>query len=140
PVWFDLTADQPNNRIELADGSTVHLGAFERTEDGGALIRWYTDFRRHEMGPALADPVDAFGIGASVWPTRSLAGVGSTGPWLHNGHATTLHEAIIAHGGDAADSRDAYRALDETARDDLVAFLENLVIYNDPDGEEEEDH
>ncbi|MEO1222734.1 MAG: di-heme oxidoredictase family protein [Pseudomonadota bacterium] len=139
PVSFDLTADQPNNRIELADGSVVHLGAFERTENGGALIRWYSDFRRHEMGPALADPVDAFGIGASVWPTRSLAGVGSTGPWLHNGHATTLHEAIIAHGGEAAASRDAYLALSAEERANLVAFLENLVIYTDPHAEEEDD-
>lgn len=139
-VYFDLTADQPNNHIELADGSMVHLGAFERTEDGGAIIRWFSDFKRHDMGPALADPVDAFGIGASVWPTRSLAGVGSTGPWLHSGHATTLHEAIIAHGGEAADSRDAYLAASEGNRADMIAFLENLVIYNDPHEEEEEDH
>jgi mono/diheme cytochrome c family protein len=139
-VFFDLTADQPNNHIEMSDGSTIHLGAFESTEDGGALIRWFSDFKRHDMGPALADPVDAFGIGASVWPTRSLAGVGSTGPWLHSGHATTLHEAIVAHGGEAADSRDAYLTASDQDRADLVAFLENLVIYNAPQEEEEDDH
>lgn len=140
-IAFDLTEDQPNNYIERADGGMVHLGAFERTEDGGALIRWFSDFKRHDMGPDLADPVDAFGIGASVWPTRSLAGVGSTGPWLHSGHATTLHEAIVAHGGEASGSRNAYLAAPDDTRTDLIAFLDNLVIYNHPHADEDEhDH
>ena len=101
PVRFDLTADQPNNIVADSQGTTHKLGSFERDDDGQAIVAWYSDFKRHEMGDALADPIDAYGFGASVWPTRSLAGVGSTGPWLHNGHATTLEEAILAHGGEA---------------------------------------
>ena len=137
PVSFDLSKDQPNNRVETEAG-VIHLGSFATMESGSTRIDWYSDFKRHEMGPALADPVDAFGFGASVWPTRSLAGVGSTGPWLHNGHATTLEAAILAHGGEASASRDAFKALAPEAQQEIVAFLENLVIVNvDP---EEEDH
>ncbi len=137
PMWFDLTKDQPNNRIAMADGSEVHLGAFPSKGETGATVFWYTDFRRHDMGPKLADPIDAYGFGASVWPTRSLAGVGSTGPWLHHGHATTLREAIMAHGGAAELSKNAFIALPEEQQDELIAFLENLVIANfDPEEEE----
>ncbi|SLN54167.1 hypothetical protein TRL7639_02833 [Falsiruegeria litorea R37] len=137
PVWFDLTGDQPNNRIEQADGSILQLGSFPKRGDNGAELTWYSDFRRHDMGPGLADPVDAFGFGASVWPTRSLAGVGSTGPWLHNGHATTLRDAILAHGGEAMASKQAFLAMEEPAQGELIAFLENLVIVNlDPEEEE----
>lgn len=138
PLWFDLTKDQPNNRITLASGEEVLLGAFAPSGEQGATVTWYSDFRRHDMGPALADPVDAYGMGASVWPTRSLAGVGSTGPWLHHGHATTLREAILAHGGEAEASKAAFAAMPEDQQQELIAFLENLVIENfDP---EEEDH
>ena len=101
------------------------------------MVRRYSDFRRHEMGQELADPVDAYGIGASVWPTRGLAGVGSTGPWLHDGRATTLDEAILAHGGEAAASRDRYAALSDVGRAQVVSFLANLVIVDlDPEDEE----
>ncbi len=135
-VSFDLTADQPNNRVLDDAGRELALGTLERDIHGRAILRWYSDFRRHDMGPDLADPVDAYGFGASVWPTRSLAGVGSTGPWLHDGHATTLDEAIRAHGGEAAASRARYAAMAEVAQVQLVRFLENLVIVDlDPETE-----
>jgi mono/diheme cytochrome c family protein len=137
-VRFDLTADQPNNLVVMAeddpDAAPTPLGVFPTTDAGQAIVAWYSDFRTHEMGPELADPVDAYGVGASVWPTRSLAGVGTTGPWLHNGHATTLDDAIRAHGGEAAASQAAYVALPEEARDEIEAFLTNLVFVDlDPE-------
>ncbi|WP_421982017.1 di-heme oxidoredictase family protein [Roseibium sp.] len=138
-IWFDLTSDSPNNHVELPGGEVVNLGAFPKAEDGSALVAWYSDFKRHDMGEKLADPVDVHGFGASVWPTASLAGVGSTGPWLHDGNATTLEDAILAHGGEAEESRLAYEALPEEDRAALIAFLENLILIDlDPEEEEEE--
>jgi hypothetical protein len=134
-IRFDLTSDQPNNQIKLASGEMVHLGALKRNESGETIANWYSDFKRHDMGKELADPADPLNIGASMWLTRSLAGVGSTGPWLHDGRATTLNEAIMAHGGEAFAARSTYSKLPEAERDSLVAFLENLVIYK----QEEED-
>jgi cytochrome c553 len=128
-IRIDMTGDQPNNRIKMANGEIRHLGALRKASDGSALTNWFTDFKRHDMGPHLADPDDPLGIGAEMWLTRSLAGVGSTGPWLHDGRATTLDDAIRMHAGEAADSRDAYLALPEADRAAIVAFLENLVIY-----------
>ncbi|WP_282606312.1 di-heme oxidoredictase family protein [Pelagibius sp. Alg239-R121] len=134
-IRFDLTADQPNNRIETATGEIKLLGALRETKNGGALAHWFTDFKRHNMGPVLADPDAPLGIAAEMWPTRSLAGVGSTGPWLHDGRATTLDEAIRTHGGEASDSRGAYASLPKEEREALIAYLENLVIFK----QEEED-
>ncbi|MEP1209440.1 MAG: di-heme oxidoredictase family protein [Rhizobiaceae bacterium] len=134
-IRFDLTSDQPNNQISLPGGEVVNLAAITKTKKGGGIAQWYSDFKRHDMGEELADPTDAQGINARMWLTRSLAGVGSTGPWLHDGRATTLNDAILAHGGEAGVSRDSYTMLPQQDRENLIAFLENLVIYKQ---EEEE--
>lgn len=127
---FDLTADQPNNIHTLPDGTTHHLGAVARNPNGEPIARWFTDFKRHDMGPELSDPSDPLGLGASMFLTRSLAGVGATGPWLHDGRATTLEEAILTHGGAAQVSRDTYAKMSEDIQDDIVAFLESLVMFS----------
>ena len=49
-------------------------------------------------------------------------------PYGHNGSFRMLDEIIAAHGGDARFSRDQYLALDPAERDDVVAFMRNLVI------------
>ena len=82
------------------------------------------------MGPGLAEDIDDFFRGASVWRTKELWGVGSTGPWLHDGRATTLTEAIRWHGGEAEIVKDNYFSRPEQDQDDLIEFLNNLVIYS----------
>lgn len=128
-VQFDLAGDQPSNQIVLDGGGIYPLGALEMNADGTAVARWYSDFKRHDMGVALADPIASHGIPASHFLTRSLAGVGATGPWLHDGRATTLSAAILAHGGDAARARDGFKALQADEQAHLVRFLENLTYY-----------
>ena len=66
------------------------------------------------MGPRLAEPVNEI-AGDDVTPiplnprnrhtpdtflTENLWGVGSTAPYMHDGRATTLAEAIIEHAAD----------------------------------------
>jgi CxxC motif-containing protein (DUF1111 family) len=85
------------------------------------------------MGPGLAESIDEVGTGASVFLTENLWGVGSTAPYLHDGRATTLTEAILAHGGEAQASRNAFVALNTGKQQDLLAFLENLVLFKLPE-------
>lgn len=61
--------------------------------------------------------------------TRSLAGVASTGPWLHDGRATSLEEAILAHGGEAKASASLYSDLAAADREKIIEFLESLVMF-----------
>ncbi len=128
-ITADLSADQPHNRIMLPGAAIYHLGALEMSETGAPVARWYTDFKRHEMGAELADPSDPLGMGSSVFSTRSLAGVGSTGPWLHDGRAMKLDAAILAHGGAAQGARDSFAALGAQEQAEIIAFLKSLVLY-----------
>lgn len=65
----------------------------------------FTDLKRHDRGVELAEQIDETGTGKSMFLTEALWGVGSTAPYLHDGRATTLTEAILCHGGEGADSR-----------------------------------
>ncbi len=81
------------------------------------------------MGQDLAESIDEEGTGASVFLTENLWGVGSTAPYLHDGRATTLTEAILEHGGEAASvSCGVSRPFDARAAG-LVAFSNNEVLF-----------
>jgi len=134
PVSFDLTKDQPENVVKDAAGNIVkRLGSFEKDASGRGIIRLFGDLKRHDMGPGLAESIDEVGTGASVWMTRNLWGVGTTAPYIHDGRATTLTEAILEHGGEAAGSRSAFTALPEGSQKDLIAYLNNLVLIKLPE-------
>lgn len=131
PISFDLTQDQPDNQITI-DNRTYSLGAFQRLPTGGALIPLYGDLKRHDMGSELAETINDEAIPASVFLTENLWGVGSTAPYLHDGRATTLTEAILAHGGEGAPSRTAFVNLAPADQAAIIAFLNNLVLFKVP--------
>jgi mono/diheme cytochrome c family protein len=134
PVSFDLTRDQPDNQIRDGRGRLrFHLGAFPRDRSGRAQVDLYGDLRRHEMGPGLAESIDEVGSGPATFLTENLWGVGSTAPYMHDGRATTLTEAILLHGGESQASRDAFAALAEARQAELIAFLGNLVLFKLPE-------
>jgi CxxC motif-containing protein (DUF1111 family) len=60
------------------------------------------------------------------WRTPPLWGCADSAPYLHDGRAPTLHDAIMLHGGEGETSRDAYQLLTPPERSALLAFLETL--------------
>lgn len=126
-IEFDITQDIFVNEIALPNGQT--LGVFERNNQGEAVVRLYGDLKRHDMGKAMAEEIDEGNVGASVFLTENLWGVGNTPPYLHDGRATTLTEAILYHGGDALESKDLFNEASESDKADVLAFLDNLVLY-----------
>lgn len=129
PVSYDLTADLPDNQIFDSGGNLIAaLGNFQVDGQGRAIVELFGDLKRHDMGPGLAEQIDEIGTGASVWLTENLWGCGATAPYLHDGRATTLDEAILMHGGEAQAARDAYVAAAQSRKDALIAFLKSLVI------------
>ena len=98
-------------------------------------VRAYTDLLLHDMGPDLADGL-AFGVPqaaalappttASEFRTQPLWGVSLSAPFLHDGRAETLRDAVTLHGGEATKSRDAFLALGADEQADLITFLEFL--------------
>jgi cytochrome c553 len=130
PVSFDLTRDQPDNRILDENGVLIYaLGSFVRDTRGRAIIELFSDLKRHNMGSRLAEAIDEEGTGAASFLTRTLWGAGSSGPYLHDGRATTLTEAILEHGGEAAGSRNAFIARPLADKQALIAFIDNLVLF-----------
>jgi len=90
------------------------------------LVNLFSDLKRHDMGDALATPRPEGKIPVRVFLTRPLWGLADTAPYLHDGRAPTVHEAIVLHGGEAKAARDAYLALDESARAGVRIFLASL--------------
>src|SRR5262245_61017793 len=135
-VAFDLTRDQPDNQVRNGNGHgpvRFRLGSLATDKRGRAQVDLYGDLKRHDMGPGLAEAIDETGSGALTFLTENLWGVGSTAPYLHDGRATTLTEAILLHGGESKTSRDAFAALGESAQADVTAFLDDLVLFRIPE-------
>ena len=85
----------------------------------------YTDLLLHDMGPKLAD-ICLGQATPSEFRTEPLMGVRRMARFLHDGRATTLEQAIELHAGEAARSRDRFRAMPAEERAALVAFLKTL--------------
>ena len=128
PVTYDLTQDLPDNQITVGD-QVVHLGNHVSNGRGGALIALFGDLKRHDLGPGIAEGIDEAGTGCSTFLTENLWGVGATAPYLHDGRATTLTEAILEHGGEGASSRITFNNLSAPNQADLIAFLNNLTLF-----------
>lgn len=90
------------------------------------LIPLYSDLLLHDMGEDMADGIQMGVASGAEFRTQPLWGISAVGPYLHDGRADTLAEAIEAHGGEAAASADAFRALSSDDAGDLIAFLEGL--------------
>lgn len=97
---------------------------------GSPNVQLFSDLKRHDMGPGLAErhaDTSHPNIGASTWLTRPLWGLAETAPYLHDGRAATVPEAILAHGGEAQESRDAFEALSPEEQASLHVFLLSLT-------------
>ncbi len=109
------------HRPSLRIGSFAPMPALD-----GSRIDPYTDELLHDMGPAEAD-VPQGAARASEFITAPLWGVTRIGPpYMHDGRAMSLQQAIESHGGQAADTVRAYRALTATQRAALLRFLQSL--------------
>ena len=122
----------------------------------GPVRGMYSDLLLHDMGPELADPAgpnlpgqtgmtsmrdatkyyggttDVFVAvppeSQRMWRTPPLWDLDGSGPYLHDGRARTLDQAIRAHGGDARGARSKYAALSSTKRLELLIYLYGLGV------------
>jgi CxxC motif-containing protein (DUF1111 family) len=110
----------------------------------------YSDLLLHDMGPQLADS-DSYSVfddepsvperlpvagraraesGLATireWRTPPLWGIRDSGPYLHDGRAATLAEAIILHAGQGAPAARRYVELSSRRKQQLEAFLLSLA-------------
>ena len=88
----------------------------------------FTDFKRHDLGPNFYER-NWDGTLQKQFLTRPLWGVGSTGPYGHDGRSMTLDNVILRHGGESLASRNAYAALPGLDSDALLKFLNSLILF-----------
>ncbi len=118
------------HQIGCADCHTPNLGSIDGL---------YSDLLLHRMGLDLQGGGFYYGsptpIPTSVastlpmadeWRTPPLWGVADSAPYLHDGRANTLDEAITLHGGQGERSAIAYGRLSQQQREQVVAFLKTL--------------
>lgn len=93
----------------------------------------YTDLLLHDMGDGLDDGYTEGSARTYEWRTPPLWGLGLSknsqgGAYflLHDGRARSIDEAIMLHGGEAAEIRNIYQSLSENEKTKLTKFLENL--------------
>jgi len=98
----------------------------------------YTDFKLHDItdpsDESAQEPLDLnqppaskrFIAGNRRFLTRRLWGVGNQPPYWHDGRFTTMREAVLAHAGEALESRRAYQSLPRSEQDSLIEFLRSL--------------
>jgi len=85
----------------------------------------FSDFLLHDMG-RLGDGIDQGDAKGGEMRTGPLWGLPFQNRLLHDGRATTLAEAILAHDGQGKTARDRFAALQDSDRADLLLFLESL--------------
>src|SRR5262249_19573128 len=104
--------------------------------NGSVLIPLFSDLRQHNMGVQLADrtkqgaDVAGICIAEPLFLTRPLWGVADTGPWLHDGRALTLKEAILKHEGQGSEANPiigAFRNLLPEEQQAVIDFLLTLA-------------
>ncbi len=88
----------------------------------------FTDFKRHDVGPNFYER-NYDGTTVKEFMTFPLWGVGSTGPYGHDGRSMTLNDVILRHGGEAQLAKDTYSALGRLDRQDLLEFLNSLILF-----------
>lgn len=133
PREFDTSAAMGELIFDNIGCTACHIPELPTTRFGAA--RAYTDLLLHEMGPALADGL-SFGapqfstishpLSIHEFRTQPLWGVSNNAPYLHDGRAETLHDAIEMHGGEGQAARDDYMALTQPMKDQVIRFLEHL--------------
>ncbi|HWE36272.1 MAG TPA: di-heme oxidoredictase family protein [Isosphaeraceae bacterium] len=108
----------------------------------GEVDGLYSDLLLHDLGARLVDAGTYYGdsspapappgvlasgpAAAGEWRTPPLWGVASSAPYLHDGRAATLSEAIGLHGGEAEATASRYAALPRAEQQSLLAFLHSL--------------
>lgn len=88
-------------------------------------VNLYSDLLLHDMG-SLGDGIVQGTARGNDMKTQPLWGLRASAPYLHDGRALTVDAAIQAHDGEALTSRNLYRQLNATERQQLLEFLNTI--------------
>lgn len=121
---FPEVETDPTQNVYLSTNLTKEA-RFDKNNQGGVTVPSYSDLKRHNMGPLLAETtgnpaVDPFFVTPRLW------GIADTAPYLHDGRALTLRQAISMHGGEGQFAANNFLALSSSDQKNLLQFLNSL--------------
>lgn len=128
----------PAPRFRHSDRRQVYQGEALFTQVGCAIchtpaldgpngpVRLYSNLLLHDVMPddfrGMAEP----GAGVGMYRTPPLWGISMTAPYMHDGRAATLRDAITAHEGEADGVRQNFEALAASQQAAVIEFLQRL--------------
>ncbi|HZQ52596.1 MAG TPA: di-heme oxidoredictase family protein [Bryobacteraceae bacterium] len=130
--------DAPAFTMDLTDPRLPHPRL--RPVNGVIYVPAYTDFKLHDICSGADDPnaeaIDqnqpagsqAFFIGNRRFLTKRLWNVGSSPNHFHHGKFTTIRESILAHAGEAEDTRSNFVSLSPYDQGSIIEFLKTLKV------------
>jgi CxxC motif-containing protein (DUF1111 family) len=125
------TVAEGRSLFESAGCATCHRARL------GEIDGIYSDLLLHDMGPELSDSGSYYGVSrpntakdgvtSQEWRTPPLWGFRDSGPYLHDGRANNLEEAVALHEGQAANSARRFFKLSPKERLRVQSFLRALT-------------
>jgi len=85
----------------------------------------HSDLPLHDTG-SLGDGVAQADAGPNEFRTPPLWGLRFSAPYLHDGRAVSIAQAIRSHDGQGSAVRDNFKALSPAQRRQLIEFLQSL--------------
>ncbi len=103
--------------------ATCHIPSLAGSQGSVPL---YSDLLLHDIYPDSFRGMEEPDAPSGMYRTPPLWGIRNTAPYLHDGRATTLEDAILIHDGEALNARMAYQALFTADQNALLMFLQDL--------------
>jgi CxxC motif-containing protein (DUF1111 family) len=141
PRPVERLPEQPGAASQATAGKKVFhaMGCADcHTPDLGSVPGLYSDLLLHRMsqemqaGGAYYEIVVAIpdlvvdGPSPREWRTPPLWGVADSAPYLHDGRAATLEDAVRLHGGQGLRSAQRFQRASPAEQEQLIAFLKTL--------------
>lgn len=126
--------------FDLADAILPQPRLTPSDKSGVIDVPVYSDFKLHDItdpgDAAAAEPLDMnqtvwsakFSQGNRKFLTKRLWGAANQPPYFHHGLFTTMRQAVLAHSGEAKQSRQAFQSGSEYQQDALIEFLKSMQV------------
>lgn len=132
PVAFPEDALNPNANVFMHIDLSAKSPGFKR-KGRGVEVALFSDLKKHDMGPGLVESTGH--PDAALFITARLWGVADTAPYLHDGRAVTLSQAIELHGGEAQTARNNFSSLSIGKQEAVLAYLRTLRTPKNPNSD-----
>ncbi len=138
----------PDGNLQPQDAQVVTVNLNSASLPGPRLkerngVTWvpaFTDLKIHDITDGTQDPnrepldmlqpagSEGFFAGNGSFLTKKLWGAANERPYFHHGRFTTLRESILAHAGEALQSRQSFESLTNYDQASIIEFLKTLQV------------